>query len=149
MNLTKISDSEISELKVSSLPTRPTAPTAFGGRGYTASEMKAAFDRLPLFIIERLNAIIDYVKSETLCDSIANDIRTEIADGHTLAEMLRDIPSGEFSDYLMVGTETLSEKISQTELSLSELDKKLKKIEDAQSFVSLDAGYPSDAKDVI
>ena len=32
MSFTKISDSEIAELKVSALPTRPTAPAAFGGR---------------------------------------------------------------------------------------------------------------------
>lgn len=58
---TKILPSEIADIKISSLPTRPTAPTSFGGKGYTASDMKAAFDRLPLFIIERLNALIDDV----------------------------------------------------------------------------------------
>ena len=35
MTTNKITDSEIESLKVGSLPTRPTAPTAFGGRGYT------------------------------------------------------------------------------------------------------------------
>ncbi|MBQ7314885.1 MAG: hypothetical protein IJW83_02640 [Clostridia bacterium] len=58
---TKILPSEIADIKIASLPTRPTAPTSFGGKGYTASDMKAAFDRLPLFIIERLNALIDDV----------------------------------------------------------------------------------------
>ena len=62
MNTQKITDSEISELKISSLPSRPTAPPSFGGRGYTAKEMKEAFDRLPLFIIERLNSLIDDVE---------------------------------------------------------------------------------------
>ena len=61
MNTTKILDSEINDFKIASLPSRPTAPTAFGGKGYTSSEMKAAFDRLPLFIIERLNELIDDV----------------------------------------------------------------------------------------
>lgn len=59
MKTQKISESEISTLKVSSLPTRPTAPTSYGGRGYTSLEMKMAFDLLPLFIIERYNALID------------------------------------------------------------------------------------------
>lgn len=61
MTTNKILASEIAELRVASLPARPTAPTAFGGRGYTATQMKEAFDRLPLFIIDRLNALIDEV----------------------------------------------------------------------------------------
>lgn len=59
MTTQKITDAEIASLRIAALPTRPTAPSAFGGRGYTAEEMKAAFDRLPLFIIQRLNALID------------------------------------------------------------------------------------------
>ena len=50
MKTTKILDSEIANLKISSLPSRPTAPTAFGGNGYSAKEMKEFFDKLPLFI---------------------------------------------------------------------------------------------------
>lgn len=61
MNTNNITDSEIEELKVSNLPTRPTAPEYYGGANYTAKEMKMAFDRLPLFIIERLNSLIDDV----------------------------------------------------------------------------------------
>ena len=61
MNTEKITDSEIEQLKVASLPSRPTAPPSFGGRGYTAKEMKEAFDKLPLFIIARLNSLIDDV----------------------------------------------------------------------------------------
>ena len=71
MNTTKILDSEIDALKVASLPTRPTAPTAFGGSGYTASEMKAAFDRLPLRIIEGFNSLLTEIENgavlEVLC----------------------------------------------------------------------------------
>ena len=66
MTTNKITDSEIESLKVGSLPTRPTAPTAFGGRGYTATEMKAAFDKLPLKIIEEFNALIDDIASGAL-----------------------------------------------------------------------------------
>ena len=58
MNSTKILSTEIQSSKVSSLPTRPTAPASFGGKGYTATDMKAAFDRLPRFIAERLNSLI-------------------------------------------------------------------------------------------
>lgn len=64
MNTKQITESEIAALKISALPTRPTLPSQYGGRGYTASDMKAAFDRLPLFIIERLNLLIDELNGE-------------------------------------------------------------------------------------
>ena len=63
MNTNLISQEEISALKIENLPTRPTAPEYFGGLGYSARDMKAAFDRLPLFIIEVLNSLIEDVKS--------------------------------------------------------------------------------------
>ena len=44
MKATKITDNEISDKLISSLPSRPTAPASFGGRGFSANEMKAAFD---------------------------------------------------------------------------------------------------------
>ena len=59
MKATKITEAEISDKRVSSLPTRPTAPQTLGGIGYTAKEMKDAFDRLPLYIIEKFNTLID------------------------------------------------------------------------------------------
>lgn len=63
MNTQTILDSEIEEIKIANLPTRPTAPEHYGGKGYTAKDMKEAFDRLPLFIIERLNSLIDDVRA--------------------------------------------------------------------------------------
>ena len=51
MKAKKIMDSDISALKVASLPTRPTAPKEYGGMGYKATEMKEAFDKLPEYII--------------------------------------------------------------------------------------------------
>ena len=68
MNTTKILPSEITQLKVASLPSRPTASADVGGRGYTATQMKEAFDRLPLFIIERLNDLIDELSRITGID---------------------------------------------------------------------------------
>ena len=59
MKSTKITENDIKNLKVASLPSRPTAPVAAGGAGYTSNQMKAAFDRLPLFIVDKINDIID------------------------------------------------------------------------------------------
>ncbi len=68
----QITNSEIEPLKVASLPTRPTAPTAFGGKGYTSTEMKQSFDRLPLRILSELNTLISEIENgsltETLCE---------------------------------------------------------------------------------
>ena len=73
MKAKKILDAEIDDLKISSLPTRPTAPTSFGGKGYTTSEMKEAFDRLPLYIIERFNELIDDIESGAVLENIKVD----------------------------------------------------------------------------
>lgn len=70
MTTQKITDSEIEPLKVASLPTRPTAPTAFGGKGYTATEMKEAFDKLPLRIIKEFNSLIGEIEDGTLCRAL-------------------------------------------------------------------------------
>lgn len=106
MNATKITDGELNEAKVASLPTRPTAPTAYGGRGYTATEMKAAFDRLPLLLAERYNLLIDDISS--LGDgSLAGSVPTGLSEEHTLADLFGDIENGNLASYLKVGDGTL------------------------------------------
>ena len=70
MNTKKITDSEIELLRVGSLPTRPTAPTAFGGKGYTATDMKAAFDKLPIRITEAFNSLIEEIENGALADAL-------------------------------------------------------------------------------
>ena len=108
MKAKKINDGEIAELKSSALPSRPCAPSSFGGRGYTSVEMKAAFDRLPLFIIERLNALLDDISAEG-GDSVAREIRTGISEGHTLSELFRDLKSGEAAGYIGILGTSLAE----------------------------------------
>lgn len=108
MNTTKILESEISELKISSLPSRPTAPASFGGKGYTAKDMKEAFDRLPLFIIEKFNALIDDISSEGE-GAVSSSIKTGIYKDHTLRDLFEDILSGAISTYLSLGEEALGD----------------------------------------
>jgi hypothetical protein len=106
----KFTDSEVNEHKVASLPTRPTAPTSYGGKGYSATEMKAAFDRLPLLIIERFNSLLDDLTASGE-GSLIEEILTGIKEGHTLAKLFSDIKDGSFSDYLMAGDMTLMQTI--------------------------------------
>ena len=141
MNTTKILESEIKDLKISSLPSRPTAPTAFGGKGYTSAQMKSAFDRLPLFIIERLNSLIDDACSIGE-GSLSASIPTGIIDGHTLGDIFNDIMNGSLAGYLHLGGKTLSEFKAATEDNLrslnSDVTKCLRHIDD---FI-IDAGAP-------
>jgi len=108
MNTTKISESDIAKLKIASLPSRPTAPAAFGGRGYTAKDMKAAFDKLPLFIIEKFNTLIDDILAEGE-NSITASIPSGVKAGHSLKNVLSDITDGGLSEYLTVSDMTLAE----------------------------------------
>ena len=82
MNTRIITDSEIESLKVASLPTRPTAPTAFGGKGYTATEMKEAFDKLPLRILQEFNLLVQEIKNGTVATMMCqlDPLRTLISD---------------------------------------------------------------------
>ena len=123
MNASKILTEEISAMTVSSLPTRPTAPTALGGRGYSSAEMKSAFDRLPLFIIERYNALIEDIMRVGE-DSLAAAIQTSIYEGHTLSNMFSDIKNGSFASYLAVDDRSLTTYLADITVRLEALEGK-------------------------
>ncbi len=112
MNTQKIFDSEISDKKVESLPTRPTSEALYGGRGLSASEMKAAFDKLPLFIIARFNSLLDDISSLGE-GSLAAEIPTGLAEGHTLRDLFYDIENGNLASMIKVDGEPLSELLAR------------------------------------
>ena len=70
MSMQTITERELVENGVSSLPLTPTASPALGGRDYTPNEVKAAFDRLPRLIAARLNALLGAVTDGTLLADI-------------------------------------------------------------------------------
>lgn len=127
MKATLIKDSDISELKISSLPTKPTAPRSLGGMGYGAKEMKEAFDKLPMFIIEQFNALIGdvYALGE---DSLAGAIPTGIKDGHTLKDLFTDIKNGELASYLFTSEQSLSTHVLQIKEEIRELSARLDEV---------------------
>ena len=57
----RIKEEDYKNLLVASLPTRPTAPAAFGGKGYSAAELKEAFDKFPTFLANRFNLLLEYI----------------------------------------------------------------------------------------
>lgn len=85
MSMQTITERELVENGVSSLPLTPTASPALGGRDYTPSEVKAAFDRLPRLIAARLNALLSAVADGT----VLADIPVAFGDGTlSLSELL-------------------------------------------------------------
>lgn len=139
----KIESSEISPLRVATLPTRPTAPTSFGGKGYSAAQMKEAFDRLPLFIASKLNELIDCINTEG-DGSIAESIMTGLFEGHTLRDMIADVLSGKFSSYLSVYGTTLVDCIERMRGDIYAIKRDMGDDYTARQFVTLDCGRPAD-----
>ena len=123
MKAKKIRKSEIEKNGVSSLPTYPTSHGAFE-KGMSATELKAAFDRLPQLIIEHLNALIDDISAEPDV-SVAAEIKTGIRENHTLAELFRDVENGTFSAYLSVGDSSLAIALADIRVRLSKIERRL------------------------
>ena len=105
MKTKKITSTEISASAVASLPTRPSSDGRYGSAAYTASELKAAFDKLPLLVIERFNALLDDVADGSLLASLPSGIK----ETESLSSFLKDVESGSLASYLKVGDTTLAE----------------------------------------
>ena len=121
MKAKAVTEAEMAPLRVASLPTRPTAPAALGGKGYTAKEMKEAFDRLPELAIERINDLIDDVGSGELAKSLA----TGITAAPTLAKLLSDLESGSLASYMGVFGTTLAAYLSKLREDVDEIKEEL------------------------
>ena len=122
MKSRKINTEEIAAMTVSSLPARPAAPKELGGRGYTSADIKAAFDRLPLFLVERYNELIEDLEAVGE-DSLAAAMKTGIKESHTLADLFEDVKSGALASYMTVGGASL-------EYAIARLDERLRRIEE-------------------
>lgn len=129
MNAKKILKTDIADIMISSLPTRPTAPRHLGGKGYGATEMKEAFDKLPLYIIERYNELVDDI-SRYGEDSLAAAIPSGIREGHTLNSLFEDVQNGALATYFsFFGKSLLNHMIS----IYTELDRLNEMLTDLQS----------------
>ena len=122
MNTKKITESEIAPLTIASLPTRPTAPTAFGGKGLTSTEMKEAFDRLPMLAITRLNELIDDITTGQITNAIPVFVSDNIS---TLEELIEGIEDGNLAGAIMVLGAPLSTCIGKILLDIDKIKKTL------------------------
>ena len=111
MKAQPILTTEIDYLKISSLPSRPTAPTAYGGRGLSSKEMRQAFDKLSLFIIERFNNLLSDVESGELAASLVVDSD----EGTTLLDIVNALKGGAASLSLSYEMEDVKARLSALE----------------------------------
>ena len=127
MAIQKITPSELLTEGVRALPTRPSAPSLYGGAPLSAEELKAAFDRLPSLVAYRFNALLDAAglfeeggRYETLAELIA----TGIEEGHSLSQFFRDVTSGSLALYLSVdGERVLADVLSELRQAVSALSR--------------------------
>ena len=124
MNTKKILESEVENLKISSLPNRPTASKSYGGGGLSAQEVKAAFDSLPLFVAERLNSLIGDIESAGE-GKIGESIKTGLDTGHCLSDFFADVKNGNLASYMAIGDGTLVEKIHEISADIDAIKAKL------------------------
>jgi hypothetical protein len=125
MKSRKITEGDVADKKVASLPTRPTAPTAFGGKGYTPTELKEAFDKLALYVIERYNELIDDILGAP-GESISDGIKTGISSSHTLSDLFADIKNGSFIGYAKAPSGTLAEYLAELREDVNKIASALK-----------------------
>ena len=120
----KITESELAENSVASLPTRPSLPSLYSGRSLGAKELREAFDKLPRLLATRFNALIEglglYKEGEAL-DSLADALATGLSEGHSLADLFADIKNGAFCEYMQAdGERTLAQVLSSLQAALDE-----------------------------
>ena len=85
----KIEANEIDSRSVARLATTPTKPMAFGESGFDAKALKARFDMLPIYIIERLNEIFEGITSGDLAGAMVT------GKGNRLGKTVDNIVDGE------------------------------------------------------
>lgn len=77
--LEKIKESELSETLLARLPLRPAAESRYGTSPMTGEEIRAAFDKSPILLANRLNEVIDEVNGTRSFAEEKVDILTDTA----------------------------------------------------------------------
>ncbi|MBQ9735768.1 MAG: hypothetical protein IJV96_03175 [Clostridia bacterium] len=102
MPIYKIKPSEIEACRISNLPSRPSFPSLYSGEVLSASELRAAFDALPLLLADALNDLVDSLglfEEKGASESFASLIATHIFEGHSLEDLFRDVADGSLATY--------------------------------------------------
>ena len=94
--LRPVSKAELAAKGVSALADRPNTRKKYGVGGLTAQELKAWFDKLSVFLAEKINEIQDTISEDGASDYIKID--TDDANIATLGDLVRAIYSGYLSE---------------------------------------------------
>ena len=123
MSITPISQNEINQNKIASLPARPNASTAFGGAGYSSMQLREAFDKLPLLAVRKLNELLEALSKAPGQGSLADEIKTAKCDPqgtpYTLSQLFTHITDGTLASYLLVRDKPLDIAIAENGSSVS------------------------------
>ena len=92
VELSDISKEELKAKGISSLATRPNAPSRYGEGGLSAEKLKERFDALADVLAKRINKIHAYLKASDLDENISITIGGV---SRTLAQFAEDLESGE------------------------------------------------------
>ena len=118
----RITEEELAGVRITRLADRPNENSRYGDSVMSADALKAAFDALPLLICRKFNALIDALPlaegADT--DNIADLIATDLAAGHSLAELFREIGSGVLAERISLGAESVAEFAARTDAELSD-----------------------------
>ena len=115
----KIKPETVETLGVRALPTTPTAQGNSGG--YSSAEVKQAFDRLTVHVIEKYNLLIDAIHAKGSA-SVMAEMPTGLSEGHTLQQLIEDITCGNLAAYLTVGERSLIEEIAELRARITALE---------------------------
>ena len=104
----KIEQKQIDDNSVSKLSTRPNAPSAMGGNGLNAAELRARFDALAKLAIDKINEILAYLNGDELKDGTTAPPFASLikftGDGgtYTLYEVLEWLQSKDFAEKIIL-----------------------------------------------
>lgn len=121
MSIAQLTENEMNQQGVVSLPTRPNGDYASGGEALSAAALKERFDRLPRYIAARLNAVIAALNADpadgdgAIAGMILTGMFPDENAGHTLSDLFTDILNGDLAGYLSVGNGSLSEGLARKE----------------------------------
>ena len=126
MSIQTISRKELLENGVQSLPNRPSTPSLYSGHAMSASELKAAFDKLPTLVAERFNDLLyatGLFDENDPKDMLSELIATGIFPEHSLSQFFEDVESGALALYLKANEkDSLADVITALREDLARLD---------------------------
>ena len=130
-----IQNTQIERAKMASVATRPNSTGLYGTTAMTPAQLKERMDALALLAVEKVNELINYLKTSDFADDVKFKHGNEdISLSAFATKLLSDIESGALSEYLMVksGNEsvTLLHKFAVIGTDLDTLDKDIRALEE-------------------